>query len=219
MRKRRFAILGLGQFGRALCRELSRLGAEVLAVDVSAKRIEQIKNEVAGAAIADIRDRAALEELFSSPFDVAVIAIGGALEAAIMATLHLKEMGVEQIWVEANTREREQVMLRVGATRVISPEREMGRRLAQRLANPNLMEFLPLTGGHAVVEVEAPSWALGKSLAELHLRSTMNLAVIRIRSADGKDAVVPGGDARVGGGDVMTLVGLDRDIARFREAN
>ena len=217
MNRRRFAILGLGQFGRNLSRELSRLGHDVLAVDVSSKKVESIRNEVAVAAMADIRDRHALAELFTGPFDVVIIAIGGSLEAAIMATLHLKELGVKEVWAEANTDERAEVLRRVGATRVLSPERDMGRRLAQSLANPNLIEFLPLTEGYGVVDVPAPSWSHGKTLAELALRNRFNVAVIAIRSGQESTQIVPGGGAKLGAGDVLTLVGRDAELAHFHE--
>jgi len=217
MKKPRVAVLGLGQFGRALARELTRDGCEVLAVDRKPAFVERIRDEVAHVAVADVSDPAALRELFASPFDVVIIAIGGALEASVLATFHLQELGVNQIWAEANNDEWAEVLTRVGAKRIVSPEREMGRRLAQQIANPNLLEFLPLTEGHGVVEVEAPTWAHGKTLAELNLRASMNLAVIAIRDTDGRVTVVPGGAALIGPGMKLTLVGRDPDLAHFRE--
>jgi trk system potassium uptake protein TrkA len=217
MKKPRVAVLGLGQFGRALAQALTRDGCEVLAVDSSAKHVERIRDDVARAAVADVRDAAALRELLASPVDVVIIAIGGSLEASILATFHLLELGVKEVWAEANSDEWAEVLTRVGATRILSPEREMGRRLAQQIANPNLLEFLPLTEGHGVLEVEAPSWTHGKTLAELNLRAAMSLAVIAMRDAEGKVTVVPGGGARVEPGAQLTLVGRDADLARFRE--
>jgi trk system potassium uptake protein TrkA len=217
MSKRRFAVLGLGQLGRALCRELTRLGCEVLAVDASPRKVEAVRDDVTMAAAADIRDREAMKELFTTRFDAAIIAIGGSLEAAIMATLYLKELGVREVWAEANTEDRAHVLERIGVTRIVSPERDIGRRIAQRLANPDLMEFLPLAEGYGVVEIEAPSWSHGRTLADLDLRRTMNLAVIAIRKADGGVAVVPGGATKLEHKDMITLVGRDEDLTRFRE--
>jgi trk system potassium uptake protein TrkA len=216
MNKRRVAVLGLGQFGRALARELARCGAEVLAVDVSARRVDQVRDDVTHVAIADIRDRAALAELFPARFDVVVISIGGSLEAAIMATLYLKDMDVGEIWAEANTPEREEVLKRVGAARVISPEREVGRRVAQHLVNPNLLDFLPLTAGYGVSETEAPAWTHGKTLLELALRQEHGVAVIAARRGDSV-LIAPGGRHTVEPGEKLTLVGSDRDLARFQE--
>lgn len=217
MKKPRVAVLGLGQFGQALALALTRDGCEVLAIDPSAKQVERIRDEVARAAVADVRDAAALRALFASPFDVVIIAIGGSLEASILATFHLLELGVREVWAEANSDEWAEVLTRVGATRILSPEREMGRRVAQQIANPNLLEFLPLTEGHGVLEIDAPSWTYGRTLAELNLRATMNLAVIAIRDGRGKVTVAPGGSARVEPGSQLTLVGRDPDLAGFRE--
>ncbi len=217
MTKRRFAILGLGQFGSALAEELARLGCEVMAVDIDAARVDSIRDHVAGAATADISDREALEEIFSRPFDVAVIAIGGALEAASMATLHMRDLGVEEIWAEASTEDRAEVLRRVGATRILSPERDMGKKLAQRLANPDLLEYLPLTAGYSVVEVAAPNWTHGKTLAELDVRRKHSLAVIAIQSGSETMSIVPGGDTTVAEGDVLTVVGRDEDLRDFAE--
>jgi len=217
MSRSRFAILGLGQFGTSLATELAKLGCDVLAVDVSTRRVDPLRDKVTVAAVAAARDRAALEELLATPFDGAVVSIGDNLEASIMATLHLKELGVEKVWAEATTPERGVVLQRVGAARVISPENDMGRRLAQRMANPNLVEFLPLTKGFGVVELEAPSWTHGKTLAELDLRREMNLAVIALQDADGNATVVPGPDSRLDHKVVVTVVGRDADLTRFRE--
>ena len=213
---RRIAVLGLGQFGKALATELAERGCEVLAVDSVAKEVEAIRDQVSVAAIADIRDKKALEELFTSRFDVVVVAMGDALEATVMATLHLKELGVDEVWAEANEPDRAEALKKVGATHVMAPERDMAKRIAQQLAYPNLIEFLPLTKGYGVVEIEAPAWTHGKTLAELDLRNSMRVAAIAIRSAEGVIDIVPGGAAQLGPGDLLTLVGRDGDLAKFR---
>jgi trk system potassium uptake protein TrkA len=176
-----------------------------------------VRDDVTHAAVADVRDPVALRELLTSSFDVVIIAIGGSLEASILATFHLLELGVKEVWAEANSDEWAEVLTRVGAKRILSPEREMGRRLAHQISNPNLLEFLPLTEGHGVQQAEAPSWTHGKTLAELNLRAAMHLAVIAIRDPAGKVTVVPGGAARVEPGSTLTLVGSDADLTRFRE--
>ena len=216
MSKRRFAILGLGQFGFALASELAAIGCEVMAVDRDADRIDEIRDNVAGAAVADIGDAEALKEIFCRPFDVVVISTGESLEAAIMATLHIKTLGVEEIWVEAANDDRAEVLKRVGATRTLQPEAQMGKRLAKRMAHPNLLEYLPLAPGYSVVEMDAPPSTHGKTLAELDMRNAHSIAVIAIRSADGAIKIVPGGAALVSEGDVFTLVGHDRDVVAFQ---
>jgi trk system potassium uptake protein TrkA len=210
-------VLGLGQFGRNLARELTKLGCEVLAIDASPRKVESIRNDVTLAAAGDIRDREVLREICGTSVDLAVIAIGGSLEASILAIIHLKEMGVKEIWAEASTEDRAHALSKVGASRILSPEREMGRRLAQALANPNMIEFLPLSEGYGVIEVEAPSWTHGRSLRELDLRRTMHLAVIAVRAPDGPVEVVPGGETVLDHKHILTLVGRDADMTKFRE--
>ena len=213
----RFAVLGLGQFGTSLAQELCALGCEVLAIDHHSKRVEAVRNHVTVACTADVRDRDALEELITSSYSAAIISMGESLEATILATLHLREMGVKEIWAEASSPDRARVLKKVGATRILTPELDMGKRLAASLANPNLIEFLPLTEGFGVVELPAPSWLHGKTLAKLDLHNTMDIAVIAIRSVDGSSRIVPGGATRVAQEDVLTLVGRDQDLAAFQE--
>lgn len=214
MSRKRFAVLGLGEFGRALATELAEMGCEVLAVDSDPRLVEDMRDRVAAAAVADIRDKEALAELFSSPFDVAVIAIGNALEASILATLHLKDLPVKEVWAEAGTEERAEVLRRVGAARVFSPEAEMGRRVATHLANPNMLDYMPLEEGYSIIEAAAPAWTHGRTLADLALRTKAGVSVIAVRSA-GKLEVVPGGGTTIRSGDRMVLVGRDEDLERF----
>jgi len=217
MSRPRYAVLGLGQFGAAVATELARLGIDVLAVDSSTARVDALKDKVVSVAVADVRDREALREILSSRFDGAVIAIGDHLEAEILATLFLKELGFSEIVVEAKTPERGEVLRRVGATRTVSPELEFGARLARRLATPNLLEFVPLAKGHGVIEVEAPAWSQNKTLAALDLRKRFGIAVISIVHGDGTTIMIPGGDATVRPGSRITLVGSEENLARFRE--
>ena len=217
MKNKRFLVMGLGEFGSALAPELAALGAVVLAVDIAGKKVEAIRDRVAAAAVADIRDRAALQELVTTTFDVAIVAIGGSLESSILATLHLKSLAVREIYVEANTEERAEVLRRVGADHVISPERDLGKRLAQRLANPNMLDFLPIQEGYGVLRVQAPRWTHEKSLLELELRKTMKLTVIAIRTAAGKDLVAPGANQVIHEGDELAVVGRDAELIRFKD--
>ncbi|MFQ5844896.1 MAG: potassium channel family protein [Planctomycetota bacterium] len=215
MSRRKYAVLGLGEFGRAVALELSQLGREVLAIDINPKRVEEVQEHVALAAVADVREREALQELMETPFDVAVVATGGNFEAAILATLHLRAMGVTELVAEASSEERADVLLRVGATRIVSPELDMGKRLARRLGRKNLVEFIPLSPGYAVVEIEAPESLIGKTLAEADVRRKYHVAVIALRSRDGTDTLIPGGATPISPGDRLTLAGGEEAIERF----
>ena len=216
MKTKRIAVLGLGQFGGSLAQELALLGCEVLAIDSNEARVQEVRDAVTSAAIADVREREALSELINAPFDIGVVATGGALEAAILAVLHLKELGVSDVWAEAPNDDGAEVLRRVGADRIFSPERDAGRRLAQRLANPNMVEFLPVMKGYGICEVEAPSFTHGRTLAELDLRNKRGLAIVAVRGQSSA-TMVPTAATTIVEGDVIVVVGKDADIAKFRE--
>jgi len=216
MSRKRYAVLGLGQFGRSLAEELCEAGCEVLAVDRNPKLVENIRDRVTSAAVADVKDPAALGELVNDTFDGAIVAMGDSLESCILATLQLKEIGVPMIYAEASDPQRAEVLTRIGATKVISPERDYGRRLARGLAGHDLIDFVPLTVGYGVCEMVAPDWCVGKSLAELNLRRERQLAVIAIRDLKGRVTVVPGADTKIAADDQLTIIGQDTDLAKFR---
>ncbi len=216
MKKKRIAVLGLGQFGSALARELALLGCEVLAVDSDPSCVQEVRDSVSHAAIADVRQRESLSELINEPFDIGIVSTGGALEAAILATLHLKELGVTQVWAEAPNDDGAEVLRRVGADQIFSPERDAGRRMAQRLANPNMIEFLPVMKGYGICEIDAPTFTHGKTLSELNLRNSRGLAVIAVRGQSSA-TMVPTAATTIVAGDAIIVVGKDADIAKFRE--
>lgn len=217
MSTKRCIVIGLGEFGRTIATELARLGVEVMAVDRSEKRIMAVRDLVASAAAADVRDPEVIKELCSSKFDLAIIAIGGSLESSILAAMHLKQQKVDEIWAEANDPAREEVLRRIGVDRLFSPERDLGRRMAQRIARQDLAEFIPIAEGHGVIEMPAPQWMIGKTLLQLDLRKTHNVAVISVRSAGGEITVVPKAGREVREGDTLILVGKDEDLAKVRE--
>jgi trk system potassium uptake protein TrkA len=214
---KRCLVIGLGEFGRTLAMELARLDVEVVAVDISDKRAQELRDHVSSALATDVRDPEAIAELCSNRFDLAVVAMAGSLEASILATMHLKQQRVDEVWAEASDSSRAEVLRRVGADRVFSPERDYARRFAQRVARQDLAEFIPIADGYGVVEMAAPSWMTGKTLIQLELRQTHNVAVVSIKSAGGEVTVVPAAGKEILEGDILVLVGSDEDLARLRE--
>lgn len=217
MSNKRCLVVGLGEFGKTLAIELAKLNMEIVAVDVTDRRVAAVRDAVASAVTADIRDPDAVAELCSGTFDFAILTMSGSLEASILGIIHLKQHRVEEIWAEANDGSRAEVMRRVGATRVFSPERDFARRFAQRLARQDLAEFIPIAEGFGVVEMEAPVWMHGKTLVQLELRNTYDVAVISVTTADGDVTVVPNPGREIVEGDTLVLVGSDANLARIRE--
>ncbi len=128
-----FVIIGLGRFGMALSKELSRIGHEVLAIDYDPALISEVADYVTHAVEADAKNEMALKEIGLSNFDVAVISIGSDLEASIIATLTCKELGIKTIIAKATSESHGKVLSKIGASKIIFPERDMGTRLAHNL--------------------------------------------------------------------------------------
>jgi len=217
MSSKRVIVVGLGEFGRTIAIELSKAGVEVLAIDRNEKPINAVRDHVSVAAVADVRDAEVFKELLTSHFDLAIIAIGSSLESAILAAMHLKAADVGEVWAEASEADREQVLRRVGVDSTFSPERDLARRLAQRIAKQDSADFIPIAEGYGVVEMPAPDWMMGKTLLQLELRRTMNVAVISVRSAGGKVTMVPQAGCEIKEGDTLVLVGSDEDLLKVRD--
>jgi trk system potassium uptake protein TrkA len=218
MKPLRVAVLGLGEFGESLAVELARQGCEVIAVDRDSGIVERLKDRVARAAAADVRQAEAMRELFTTRPDVGVIAMGDRLEASILAVLHLQELEVPRIVVEVTNADNEEVMRRLGATEIVSPERDSGTRMAHRILNPDLVEHLRLARGHSIIEVEAPAWTRGKTVGEVCAGKQRRLLIVALLPGNDRKeiAVAPPHDEVIRAGDRLTLIGRDKDLAEFQ---
>lgn len=209
-----YAVIGLGQFGRAVATALAREGQPVLAIDRDRQVIEDIAGEVDAAVGLDATDEEALADLRLERMACVVVAIGSdAKEASILTTAQLRQLGVPRIVARASDELHARVLRAVGAHEVIDPETEMGHRLALRLANPGIAELIEF-GNAAIAEVEAPESLAGHSLAELELRKRYQLSVLAIRRA-GEVNANPGAEDRLESGDVLVLLGEPGLIKRL----
>lgn len=219
---KRAAVIGLGRFGRAVARTLSELGVEVLAVDREMRFVERVKNEVALAVCADASQEDALEELDLARVDLLVIGVGEFFEENVLITSWAAEAGIPQVITRADTPMRRRILERVGATRVLFAEQEMGQRLAQNLVRGDVIEFVDLPEGHSLREIEVPAAFVGKTIGELQLRRRHGLAVLAIRRislAEGRSErrvfPVPDGDFRFEAGDRLSVIARNEDFARL----
>ncbi|MCB1742628.1 MAG: TrkA family potassium uptake protein [Gammaproteobacteria bacterium] len=166
---RAFAVIGLGSFGSTVAVELARLGNRVIGIDCDELPVSQLADLLSDAVIADGRDERALKELDLGRYDAVLIAIGNDLEASIVSTMNVKMLGVEQIWVKAVSRTHHRILSKIGADRVVEPEREFGMHVAQMLHNPSVYDYVSLGNGFNVVNFEVPKQLDGRSLGELGL--------------------------------------------------
>ncbi|MDO4702029.1 TrkA family potassium uptake protein [Erysipelotrichaceae bacterium OH741_COT-311] len=181
MERKTYVILGLGIFGSTIATKLSELNHDVIAIDKNMECVERISNEVVQAIRADFTDIEQLKAIDIQDADVAVVATGSHLEESIMAIMNLKELKVPYILAKAKNKKYMQVLLKIGADRVIRPEREMGERVAKQLVSSNIVDLIDIDDDYSVVEIIAPKTWVNKSLIELDLRKRFGINVLGIR--------------------------------------
>ncbi len=214
--RKQFAVIGLGRFGTSLALTLSSLGHDVLAVDTSEQAVQKVANEVTHSVQADARDESALKALGIRNFDVVVVAIGNDLEANILITVMLKELGIKYVVVKAQSNLHGKVLEKVGADKVVYPEKDMGIRLAQSLVSSNVMDYIELHPNYSIMEVLAPFAYTNKTLGELDLRAKYGLSVLAIKKND-TIVVAPGADSKVEKGDALILLGHNKVLSKLPE--
>lgn len=182
--RRQFAVIGLGYFGRTVAHELTRLGHDVLAIDIQDKVVNSIADQFTHAVIADATDERALRELNIAQYDAVLVAIGENIEASILCTMQLKTLGVKEIWVKALTAQHHKILVRLGATRIVHPEHEMGMRIAQALNYPMVSHYINLGHDYFVVEVIASSKLESMRLNKLLGESGSDVALVAIKRGE-----------------------------------
>ncbi|MGR9050335.1 TrkA family potassium uptake protein [Halobacillus litoralis] len=214
--KKEFAVIGLGRFGGSICRELSREGMEVLALDLDEDKVNEYRDIASHAVIADSTDENVLKELGFRNIDHVIVAIGDNIQASMLTTLILKEMGIKMITVKAQNDYHEKILNKIGADQVVHPERDMGKRIAHNIISNNILDYIELSDDHSVVEVKAGSKMGGQTLVDLDIRAEYGCNVVAIKR--GKDVIVsPMATEEIKESDVLIVIGADKDISRFEK--
>ncbi len=212
---KRVVVIGIGIFGFNLVKALFDAGLEVMAIDKKKEAIQEVRDYCTKAILADGVDRGLLESLGIEPDDTVVVSFGEDLAASTLITLHLRQIGVKTIIVKAPNSEHKLVLESVGATEVIIPEKEIASKVARSLVSPNVLDFLPLSDEYAVCEVAPPENFIGKTLAEVHLRSKYHVDAIAIRDIlTDKVTMVPQ-DYLMKGSEVLVVIGKNQDVEKF----
>lgn len=213
-----FIVFGCGRFGSTVATRLYDLKNDVVIVDFDEEKIDAISENVTEAIICDLEDEKAMTELALKNFDVAVIAIGENLEAAIMAVLASKEAGIEKVIAKAPNYRFGKILLKCGADKIIFPERDMGYRLANNLSNDYLLDANEISKGYTIYDINANPKMNGKEIRDLKLREEYNFNVLMVKRA-GENHVNPLASFKIKEEDILTVLGSDKDIKRFTEAN
>lgn len=213
---KQFVVIGLGRFGSSVATTLADNGYDVLAIDQNEERVQSISNQVTHAVEADATDEEALKTLGVRNFDVAVVSIGDNVSANILCTLILKELGVPYVIVKAPDTLHGKVLTKVGADRVVYPERDMGARIAHNLISSNVLDYIEFAPEYGVIEIIATDKMIGKTLKELEFRSKFNVNVMAIKRGDNLN-VSPGAGDKVLEGDRLVVMGKNESLDSLKE--
>lgn len=212
--KKQFAIIGMGRFGSSVAKTLYNLGFEVLAIDSNETRTQEVVNMVTHAVQADSTDEDALRALGIRNFDVVVVAIGQDIQSSILTSLILKDMGVTTLIVKAQNELHGKVLKKIGADKVIYPERDMGQRVAHNLISPNILDHIELSEDYSIVEIEVSHQMVGKTLRQLDIRAKFGCNVMAIKGGE-KMNIAPHADDVIKTHDVLVVVGNNEDLHNF----
>ena len=203
---RSYIVVGLGRFGTEAAKRLYELGCEVLAIDRDSDLVQHISAYVTQAVVGDAQDKEVLRALGVADFDCAIVAIGDSLGDSVLATMNLKELGVPYVVCKAHDETHRQVLMKLGADKVVIPEQEQACRLARNLSSPNVLDYIELSDAHGIIEVPAPASWIGKSLKDLNVRAKLGVNIIAVKQGSAVN-VAPGADYEILPGDVMVVLG------------
>ncbi len=213
--KKTYVVIGLGKFGTAVAERLYELGNEVLAIDECTESVQRIENKVTYAVVADARDENVLRSLGVKNYDCAIVAIGTDLAASVITTLNLKELGVPQVICKATDETQKRALEKIGADRVLIPEREIGIKLAQTISSTSILDFIELSREYGIAELPTPAHWAGKTLRELNVRAKYGVNIIALKSGS-KVNVSPAADAVLQADAVLVVVGTNEQLAKLK---
>lgn len=215
--RKQYLIIGAGKFGYSLAKRLQDLNQEVMIIDKDESVVQKLSNEIDYIVEGDVNNEAVLEEIGAHNFDVVIISVGTDVQTSIMVALTLKEMGVKKIVAKATNDLHAKVLYRIGATRVVFPEQEMGYRVAQNLVNRNVLDFVHLSLDYTMVEIDVPVEWYGRSVLDIDIRKNYNLNIVAIKNdVDINIAISP--NTVFHKGDTALVIGLKSDAQKLSDA-
>jgi len=206
-------VVGLGRFGSALAEALSRTGHEVLAVDRDPQLVRAWAGRLTHVVEADSTSEAAMRQLGADQFDIAVVAIGTGLEASMLTTAVLQDLGIKEIWAKAITAAHGRILERIGANHVVYPERAMGERVAH-LVSGKMIDYMEFDDGFAIVKTRAPREAWDRTLGSSKIRSTYGVTIVGVKRP-GEDFTYAQADTVIHRGDLLIVSGRTALVEKF----
>lgn len=216
MKKKQFAVIGLGRFGSSVGRELVNLGCEVLGIDRREERVEEMRDVLTHVVVADCNDEEVLQSLGIRNFDCVIIAIGDDIQASILTAILLKELGVPKVVAKALTALHGKVLEKIGVDRIVYPERDMGIRVAHQLVSPNLLDYIELSRNYTIVEMNASKKMAGRTIRQLDTRAKYGCSIVAIHRQQ-EVVIAPTADEVVRENDNLIVIGTNQQIEKFQQ--
>jgi trk system potassium uptake protein len=214
---KQFAVIGLGNFGYYLATQLYKKGYEVLAIDKKPDLVQEIKDSVNQAIVADATERKTLEAMGLEQMDAAVVCIGSVLSNSILATLNLKDIGVKRVLAKALSEAHGRILYKIGASEVFFPEKDLALSLAERIHNPNMIDYLPFLEGYSIIELSPPKDFIGKSLQDLDLINRLGIQIIAVKEVI-KDQLIliPTAKFVIKDSDILIMLGPNESLDKLK---
>jgi trk system potassium uptake protein TrkA len=217
MDKTQFVVVGLGRFGSSLAKELVEIGHEVFGIDKNQEIVQDMSNLLTHVAVADCTDEESLRVLGVRNFDCGVVAIGDDIQSSIMTAILLKDLGIKKVVAKALSELHGRVLEKIGVDKVVYPERDMGKRVANQLVSPNLLDYIELSKEYTIAEIVVPRNLHGQSLQELNPRAKYGCSILAINKPAGV-IVAPSAKDILAEKDVMVVIGTNEHMDKFQEA-
>lgn len=214
MKAKQFLVFGLGRFGTSLARTLCEMGQEVLAIDSDETAVQDIAPHVTQAMQLDATDEEVLKTLGVNNFDAAIVSIGHDIQASILLCVLLKELGVPKVIAKAHDDLHAKVLRKIGADRVVFPERDMGARLARSILAPNVLDLMNLSDDYQIIEIRVPAKWIGNSLIGLNVRRRYGVNILAIHRQE-RFVMSPAPDMLFESEDTLLVMGKKDDIEKL----
>ncbi|MFC4353909.1 potassium channel family protein [Chryseomicrobium palamuruense] len=209
-----FAVFGLGRFGGSLVKELVAMDQEVLAVDIDPEKVDYYSNYATHAVVASGYDEKALRALGVRNIDHAFVSFGEDIQSSVLTTMVLKELGVPKVWSKAHDENHGKILEKIGADRVIHPERDMARRITHNLHSSKIIDFIELSSSFSIAEIRVTDRLIGKRLSELDLQRKFNVNFVALQR--GQETILSfSEDEQIKEEDLLVVIGKNEDIERF----
>lgn len=213
-----YVVIGCGRFGSAVAKTLFGLGHQVLAIDSNMEIVQDIADHVTQAVQIDATDENALNSMGVRNYDVAIISISSDFQSSIMTTIILKEMGVNHIICKAKNELQAKALYKIGADRVVFPERDMGIKLAHNLVSTNVLEFIELDPNYSIIEIIAPKKWNNKTIQDLNFRAKYGITVVAVKRGEQVN-ISPDSEDTILSGDLLVVIGEVKKLNKLSEGS